>query len=170
MPAVQAADAEIVVVHDADVWCEELPAAVQAVRDGAPWAMPHDAVYRLTELATTRLIGGESGLGVEFEEPAYQGRWGGGIVVAPRETLLEIPLDPRFVGWGSEDQAWAIALTYLAGEGWRGSAPLTHLWHPPQERLTRQFGCFESKALLRRYADARRAPALMRELIEEAKT
>lgn len=156
MPEIRSSDAEIVVVADADVWTDGLSAAVTAVKDGAPWAMPHTEVHRLSK----------DGRGLA-QEP-YRGALGGGIVVAPRQTLLDIPLDPRFVGWGQEDHSWGLALTTLAGIPWRGEATLTHFWHPPQERITRKYGSVESKALYLRYVTAARTdPRAMRDLIEE---
>lgn len=169
-PAIEAADRDsIVIVADADVFTEGLAAAVEAVREGAPWAVPHDAVFRLTEEATEKVLTGADWRGRELDQPPYRGYWGGGVVAAPRETLLDIPLDPRFVGWGQEDHSWGIALTYLAGEAWRGHADLVHLWHPPQERLTRKIGSAEGKALWKRYLAARSDLGQLRQIIEEAK-
>lgn len=161
--------AEIVVVADADVWTEGIPDAVEAVRNGSPWAVPHRDVYRLVEHSTTAFLAGMNWMGLELTEPPYPTYWGGGVVVAPRETILDIPLDPRFVGWGQEDHAWGMALTYLAGTAWRGSKPLIHLWHPPQERMQRRFGSLEGKRLWQRYLRARSDPRKLRDLIEEAK-
>ena len=36
MPAVESSEAEIIVMADADVWCDELPETVQAVKGGEP--------------------------------------------------------------------------------------------------------------------------------------
>lgn len=168
MPAIAASSAEVVVLADADVWCEGLPEAISAVRDGAPWAVPHHHVKRLTEAATTALLGGED-LPADYTQPPYEGVWGGGITVARRETFLEVPLDPRFVAWGQEDESHGIALHHLAGPGWRGATDLTHLFHPPQERMTRRRGSLESWQLHLRYRRARRDSAALTALVEEAK-
>ena len=156
MPAVEASCAEIVVVHDADVACGGLPAALRAVESGAPWAIPHLNVHRLNA------DGGE-------EQRPYRGIEGGGIVVARRPTLLEIPLDPRFAGWGQEDESWGVALNVLAGKPWRGKAPLYHFWHPPQQRLSRTRGSREGWNLRREYFRARSDPDRMRALVQEAR-
>jgi hypothetical protein len=37
------------------------------------------------------------------------------------------------VGWGAEDEALAVILDTLLGPHIRLTAPLVHLWHPPQE-------------------------------------
>jgi hypothetical protein len=169
MPTVQRARAEIVCVADADVWCDGVSEAIAAVEAGATWAVPHDQIYRLTEAATAAVLAGADWRGLELDRFPYQGRWGGGIVVARRQTLLDVPLDPRFTGWGQEDESWGVALHFLAGEAWRGTAPLVHLWHPPQDRLTPKTGSLEGKALWRRYLAARADRGQMRNLIEEAK-
>jgi hypothetical protein len=167
MPAVRHLADELVVVADADVWCAELEPAVAAVQAGAMWAMPHRQVIRLTETATAQL---HAGLAEPWDLPAeqrYVGVHGGGIVIASRDVLLEVPLDPRFEGWGQEDQSWALALATLAGGCWRGTVPLAHLWHPPQQRASRARGSAANVALWTRYVAARGRPERMRELLDE---
>lgn len=179
MPAIARSSADIIVVSDADVWTDGLTAAVQAVRDGASWAIPHRMVYRLTHAATERLLvtstcdGEEPSETVPLDakdttEEVHEGLAGGGIIVAHRTALLTIPLDPRFIGWGQEDESWANALDCLLGPAWRGDAPLLHLWHPAQQRITRKRGSHASWQLRRRYWKAHYDPARMRELLEEA--
>lgn len=167
MPAVEASAADVMVVADADVWCDGLAKAVDAVVQGAVWAIPHGRVCRLTESASEAVEAGASPSRDDVEQPPYRGVPGGGIVVIPRASVLEVPLDPRFVGWGGEDHSWGYALRTLLGSPWRGSAPLWHLWHPPQPRLSRRIGSAENDALHLRYAAARRNPAAMRALIDE---
>jgi hypothetical protein len=164
--ALELTDADLLVVHDADVWCDALDDAIEAVRAGAPWAMPHRRVYRLTEDATNAALDGGDLGGPTVEHP-YIGWQGGGIVVLPRTTYRDCPLDPRFAGWGAEDEAWARALVALHGKPWRGRAPLWHLWHPPQPRVSRRMGSESSDALLARYVIAGKRAGPMRTLIEE---
>lgn len=159
------ATGDLLVIADADVWSDHLQEAVDAVASGAAWASPHRKVRRLTEAGTTRFLNGErDDLEVEQHHNAHLG---GGIVVLSRSLYEDIPLDPRFVGWGQEDDSWACALTTLAGKPWQGDESLWHLWHPPQHRQSRVVGNAESKALGRRYKSARRSPALMRALLDE---
>jgi hypothetical protein len=169
MPAIERSSADIVVVADADCWTSGLPAAVRTVQDGAPWAIPHRMVNRLTQDATSVVLAGGSWEELPLAERAYQGLEGGGFVVAHRDTLRAVPLDPRFVGWGQEDTSWAVALNTLLGPAWRGDAPLLHLWHPPQPRMTRRRGNAAGWRLYRRYLDARADPAAMLALIEEGR-
>lgn len=93
---------------------------------------------------------------------------GGGMIVARRETLLEVPLDSRYVGWGQEDESHALALNCLAGMPWRGDAHLIHLWHPPAKRQTRRKGSRRSWELFKRYRAAASDPVAMRALLKEA--
>lgn len=166
-PAIEASSADIIVIADADCWTDGLPAALEAVEQGADFAIPHRKVYRLSEESTAHYMStGE--VRHPFDRRPYTGMAGGGFVVAPRETLLDCPPDPRFVGWGQEDESWALALTCLHGMPWRGDADLIHLWHPPAPRMSRRKGSPESWALYRRYRDAARDPLAMRKLIEEA--
>ncbi|MDH2392319.1 hypothetical protein QCN29_26790 [Streptomyces sp. HNM0663] len=157
---------DVLVVADADVWCDGVPQAVKAVEDGAPWAIPHGQVHRLTEAATTAVLGGGPLDGPTVQRP-YTGFAGGGIAVLPRATYEDVPLDARFAGWGQEDEAWALALLCLAGRPWRGRARLWHLWHPPQVRTSRRWGSQASRALWQRYHAARADPQAMRTLLDE---
>lgn len=163
--------ADTLVIHDADVWTEGLAAAVMAVREGAAHAVPHRSVHRLTEAATDRYMAGHDLLGLDLEEPAYRGFEGGGITVIRREVYEDCPLDPRFTGWGGEDDALGMSLRTLHGPPWRptGHVPLAHLWHPAQERATRSFGSLASLELRKRYARAQGDPARMRTLVDEGR-
>ena len=168
--AAAAADADVLIIADADVWTDGLAAAVDAVTSGlTPWAIPHRLVHRLTPAATDRLLNDRPVKLVEHDERPYAGIAGGGIVVLTRAALAATPMDPRFTGWGQEDQAWGVALHVLHGLPWRGDADLLHLWHPPQQRATRKIGSPEGQALHRRYLRARRDPAQMRALLQEAR-
>lgn len=165
--AVESSDAEIIAVSDADVWTAGLAEAVGAVAGGAPWAIPHRDVHRLTERSTEEVLAGADWRDAETEQAPYKGLPGGGIVVAAREVIEAIPPDPRFVGWGQEDESWAMALETLLGPPWRGGEPLVHLWHPPQERMTRRRGSAANWSLRCRYLAARGDPEAMRTLLEE---
>lgn len=164
------------IVADADVLIDpdHLRRAVTAVTGAATgfkWAVPHRTVRRLDQKATARVHADSwPSEGMHLNEPVYAGHAGGGIVVVRRETFDACPLDPRFAGWGHEDDAWATALRCLHGRPWRSSrTPLWHLWHPAAPRRSRQFGAEESYALYRRYAAAAGKPTRMAEIVEEAR-
>lgn len=166
MPAVRDCPDGIVIIADADVWTDGLPEAVRAVSEGASWARPFSWIHRLTREGTAAVLRGEDWREQSLEE-CHRGVLGGGVVVARRETLLRFPMDPRFLGWGQEDEALGAALRTLAGRPWRGGEALVHLWHPPQERLDRRKGSARSWELYVRYMEARRDPRKMRALLKE---
>jgi hypothetical protein len=159
--------ADVAVVADADVWCDDLPKAVAEVAGGTPWAIPHDKVLRLTADATVAVYDGAPWSERDVEQRPYTGLYGGGIVALTPALLRAVPIDPRFFGWGQEDESWGLALHVLLGPPWRGDAPLLHLWHPPQERLDRRRGSREGWYLRRRYM-TNRDPEGIAALLEEA--
>ena len=179
MPAVEASPADVIVIHDADVWLgpddtlDTLSNAVRSVEDGAAWVVPHGKVRRLTSKATCDVYVGrtfDTLTDGDLAEPAYYGVAAGGLVVMARTVALDTPLDPRFEGWGGEDHAWGYAIGALWGMPVRGSVPLWHLWHPPAERVDRRIGSHASENLRRRYRDARVQAADMRRLVAEVPT
>ncbi len=87
-----------------------------------------------------------------------------------RFDLLEFtPPDVRFVGWGQEDDAWACALKGLVGPPMRGAHDLWHLWHTPQERMSRSEGNEAGVELVNRYGRVRSDRAALRALVDESK-
>lgn len=166
--ALSQTQATVLILADADCVAEGLAEAVEAVHAGAPWAIPHRGVHRLDEAGTARWIARDAALdGLPLAERPYLGVEGGGVTVIRRDVYIGCPLDARFLGWGSEDDALGMALRTLHGPPVRVRAPLIHLWHPPQERATRSFGSMQSRDLRKRYARAQHNPAAMRALIEE---
>lgn len=162
-------NAEIVVIADGDVWCPT-ESVVEAIDDGvASWGFPHHGIRRLTPAATVDVMLGElrptEVSSAHLEEPPTRAHPGGGVVVLRRDVAEEIPFDRRFVGWGHEDDAYGWALEVLAGMPAEGGGRLIHLWHPPQERQSRQRGSDESYALQERYWLARTDRGVMRELV-----
>jgi hypothetical protein len=175
----QASTADILVVSDVDCWVppSAIRDAITAVTSGhAGWAVPHGDVHRLGPPATRALLTLDDATGmqplweVDLAEPPYPGHPGGGILVIRRDLALDIPPDPRFEGWGQEDDSWALALRTLAGPAWRGKAPLIHLWHPAPVRKNRNTGTRPGLNLYRRYqAAAGGTPGPMRTLTTEAR-
>lgn len=169
--ALSRAAGDIVVVADADVWCDDVGLAVDQVRAGAGWAMPHYRVCRLTAVATAQAVETREWptrrVTLTYDRSPYPGVMGGGISVMTRQTYVSAPIDPRFSGWGQEDEAWALALRRLVGKPWRGTADLWHLWHRPQPRQSRLVGNQAGQSLYRRYAAAARDPRRMTALLAE---
>lgn len=167
------ASGDVLLVADADVWCDPT-AAVETARDSG-WAVPHLMLHRLSCESTKLVLMGFDwrGLPLSTDNPQdskpYKGNETGTILAIRRDVLLDVPPDIRFVGWGQEDVAWGLALRTLVGQPWRGSEDLMHLWHPPQPRKSRVVGNDVSLELVRRYRKARGDRAAMRALIEEAR-
>lgn len=159
----------VVVVSDADVWCDAVGWAAAAAED-APWIVPHAQVRRLSEASTEQVLGGvEPRIGLQLVERPYPGVAAGGLFAARAEVIREAPPDPRFEGWGDEDIAWRAALRTLVGREVRGIDTLWHLHHPPQARLSRHVGSVASQFLRGRYDRASGDAAAMRALIAEAR-
>lgn len=167
--ALDRADGDLLVIADADVWTDGVGQAVTAVQAGAPWAVPHGKVHRLTEQATALVLAGTDPAAIVggLARGRYGGVEGGGMVVLPRALYEQVPLDPRFGGWGQEDGSLGLALATIAGKRWRGVSPLWHLWHPPAGRLNQHVGNAASWALHVRYQVASRSSAAMRRLLDE---
>jgi len=176
----------VVVVSDADIIPIGVGEAVAAVgpdgwgRPSARWAMPFRIVYRLTGAGTRLAIGGHLDLTQPIPrnvagviEETYVGSAGGGIVVLRGDVFNTVPIDPRFAGYGQEDLSWSLALHRLVGQPTMRTAPLWHLWHPPQKRMrrgstvSRGIGSEAGLRLWQRYREAT-TPAVMRSLVAEA--
>lgn len=158
-------------VADADVWAPALEEAVRLCAAGEPWVAPHTFVARLSRAATELVLEGmepeEAARRGGLERERYQQTAAGGLVVLRRELAEAVPIDPRFEGWGHEDEAWRYALEALGGPRKRLPETLFHLWHPAAKRSPERLA--RSMALKLRYGQARRhgAPA-MRKLVAEA--
>lgn len=155
--ALARADGDILVIADADVWTDGIGEAVVRL-DSAAWTIPHHRVCRLDRVATAAVLDGSKRFGqtATFDRPPYMGRRGGGMVVLSRELYERVPMDRRFLGWGQEDDAWALALRAVAGREWRGLADLWHLWHKPQPRQRIGHGSEANMALWDQYKRAAR--------------
>lgn len=169
---IRRADADLLVIADADVWTDGVADAVDLVRAGrAPWATPHHLVRRLSAPATDEVLATGQWptvrTPVTYAERPYPAHPGGGMTVLTRAGYSQAPMDPRFVGWGQEDDAWAIALRLLLGREHRGTADLWHLWHEVPARKSRSVGSPDGMELHRRYVQARSSRPAMEQLIAE---
>lgn len=167
------ATGDILIVADADVWVDKLDEAVGVFQAGMAWVIPHRLVHRLNQEATERVLeGAEPASAAQdggYDQQPYTGWAGGGVAVLRRVDYERAPMDPRFVGWGSEDASFALALDCVLGRHTRLDADLWHLWHPPQPRMNRQVGSPEGEDLWRRYRKAARNRDRMLALIDEGR-
>lgn len=178
-------DSDIVVIADADCWVDPIQLGVDRLNQWRDWGMPHRRVVRLSSEHTRRMTSADGWRyrpgemprleDATFEEEPYTAfRAAGGIVVLKREVWNRVPMDPRFVGWGFEDEAWWYALRTLAGVPWRGKADLFHLYHPrsdaSEDRIERSLEANpENQELRQRYKAALHKPPAMQQLVDEAK-
>ena len=165
-------DDDILVIHDADVWIPDLEKAVDVIRSRARrWAIPHTLVVRIGEPLTEQVLAGEvplTGLGrTGLDQPPYAGVVGGGCVVLSRAAYRQVPLDPRFRGWGQEDESWGFALRRIFGQPYQGKGKLFHFWHPHPERLNRSVGSRDGDKLRNRYRAAQAVKHEMEMLLDE---
>lgn len=168
MAAVRDVDSDLVVVHDADVWVEELPTVVEQIRPYHDWVIPHLHVRRLNRDATRVVLEGGP-IDMRRTVERHRACVGGALVIIRREILERVPFDPRYRGWGGEDISFGYAMETLVGRPMRYPFRLAHLWHEPQPRRSRTQGSEETEALFDRYKAAHRSPPAMAVLVDEAR-
>lgn len=165
---------EVLVIADADVVlaAPDMLAAIKGAQVKG-WAKPHRLIHRLSRESTDLFMAGADWRGLPLstdnrqDSRPYEGNATGTLVVLRRDVFDKVPPDPRFRGWGQEDNAWWAALAKLHGPFWQGHGDLIHLWHPAPERKSRVVGNDENLALWRQYAVAGRVR--MRELVEDGR-
>lgn len=165
--------AEVLVAHDADVFMDpaDLLDLVEAVSDRR-WSVP-GTLHRLSEESSRQAMRGVDWRGLPLSQDnrqdmrPYRIHECGTVVALTSAAFDTAPPDPRFVRWGSEDDAWAAALRTLVGPPARTGVDVVHLWHPAEPRKSRAVGNDANRNLARRYQNARRSTDLMRTLIAE---
>jgi hypothetical protein len=164
----------VLVIADADVFCQGIDVAVGAIRlqgEYCRWGMPHSLVCRFNEPTTRKILAGAEPwtqmMDGNLDQGLYKGCEGGGITVLTRQLYEAVPMDERFTGFGQEDESWALALRTLAGVPCQGTQVLYHLHHEPQERLDRHWGSEASRELYEQYAEAFGDPEKMKALLNE---
>lgn len=162
--------AGLLVVHDSDllVDLEALIESVRSVRAGEfSWATPYVDVNRLDRESTVALYEGRDQPRT-LERGPHTGMRGGGVTVVTAGAFDDVGgIDPRFVGWGGEDEAFGIALGALHGKGARHAGVALHLYHPHQWVPARRPEHDGSRRLVERYRTQRRQAGGIRALIAE---
>jgi hypothetical protein len=172
--AVDQAAGDLLVIADADVFisAQVLYDAANLVELGEPWVIPHDIVYRLSEVETVSLTARSADIIPKplplalLERRQHPRIKGGGIVVCTREGFERVGgIDPRFTFWGGEDISFARALDTLVGPHVQLRAPMWHLHHARMSRRNGNRASMENEELAGAYKDAEGHPDLMDELV-----
>jgi hypothetical protein len=162
---------DVLVIADADSYTDPATLATlteEVVAGSWRWGMAHGPVHRLTSEATEALYAGNP---PRLDQGScwkriHNGVMGGGIVVVTRDAWETVGgIDPRYFGWGGEDESFGETLAALVSLPVRHIAPLVHLWHPPGDRKPSA----ETDALRDRYKAAWRNVAASRAIVEEFK-
>jgi hypothetical protein len=165
------ASGDVFLIADADTyWTKGLPELlVEAVRGGAPWAMPRHYA-KLTVTQSRSLVKGRpsqsvAGLHARAHWVGDSVSWSG-LVCVPQAAFHEVGgYDERWEFWGADDVAFGLSLDTLVGEHVRIEGSCLHLWHP--EPLGQTYGHSrhrEQYALGERYKAAAGDAAAMREV------
>lgn len=156
-------DSDVVVVCDADFLppMEAVLAACEGALADGKLHQPFDEALYLTEAETASYL-------ADGSLPGRSGAdlTGGCFVMTPEAWFAAGGMDPRFEGWGGEDDAFRIAAETLLGPRVHHPGVMPHLWHP----FAGRFGSDEhgaNLALLKRYVQASGNPVKMFCLINE---
>lgn len=155
---------DVVVLSGADVILDpsDVADAVDLASDGR-WVMLAGEYRRLSEDITAEVLDGPVDAVWDWPGEEMDTDLGWGPIVAPRELLLDVGYDERFLGWGGEDDAFGIAAETLAGSPLHLGGTAYMLWHPPATN-TRYAA---NVALLNRYRSAHHCPSAIRALLAE---
>ncbi len=159
--------AEWIIITDGDVWCENVDHWIDdVVTSEQQWGIPHKTIDRLDAASTSKVLTGGP-WGGTYAKPPYKSVAGGGTVMLRREMYEQVPLDPRFVGWGYEDECWGLGLMTMFGEPVKGTDPMWHLWHPPAIPKTGRVMDSDKRRLRQRYHSSAYRTKLMSQLLAE---
>lgn len=168
------ASGEVLFFADADSANDNLRASVDLL-ERAPWVIAYSApkgYVALTEAATECLLARSPSEPLRAPQP---GDWyerchsfAGALCMRTEDFWRVGGYDPRFEGFGFEDDAFHEALDTIVGEHERVDGVHLHLWHPhiESERFN-QPHIGENKALADRYYAARGNREAMLRIVEE---
>lgn len=180
--AARRASGDVFGILDADVWFHAagFSHAVDLVATRrVPWCAPHSRVIRITEAATDRILDLDPTVrfprldltrDAERVTPTSLGM----LYLVRRDDFERVGgMDPRFAGWGWEDNAFQWVLDALVGPWRRLDYDAFHLWHPRHRNEGGKPiwpGQTDRNAELgRRYKAARRDLRAMRQLVDEVR-
>jgi glycosyltransferase involved in cell wall biosynthesis len=159
------ATADILILTGADVVVDRgaYEAAIKVAEKGR-WAQAGHQYMRLKEASSKAMIAGVTD--VWMDGSLMESYIGLGPIVAPRQMLVDIGYDERFVGWGGEDDAFGLAMATMIGKPKICTGTVWLLWHP----VTKVANSPAYKAnleLLKRYQAANGHKVEMQALLDE---
>jgi len=129
--------ADILAVVDADLWLDPqifLDAVDFITNNPNSWVRPCTDVYRIKKEVTEEIIKQDpvSQFPTITEEDCERISVAvGGVCVFSRGQFETVGgMDPRFRGWGGEDNAWNTVMDKKFSRAQRWHKDLYHLWHP----------------------------------------
>lgn len=136
---VENSSGDVLFITDADTifHVDQVRAAYKLIEEGVPWVIPYalGKYYNLTQETTARILANDPYLVVP--EPLTWihklDSWAG-LLMVTRSAFNQVGgYDPRFRGWGYEDNAFRAALDIHVGPHQRTEHYALHLWHPTTE-------------------------------------
>ena len=137
--AAQRATRDIYVIADADiVYNPDLINEAIKSLDMHAWVVPYSEIQYIREKSTSELLNTKPvwpiELQLEMDSLSATAGWDikGGLIFIPRKFFEAVKgFDDRFMGWGGEDDAFALSVNTLYGPFERLTGSIYHLWHPP---------------------------------------
>lgn len=130
--AVRCADADVVILHDADMI---LPAtayieAAEIARSSGRLVIGFSRYRPLSKARTVEAFGGADPFTLDPVDELVDFSVGGVVAITPYAWWKAGGMDERYVDWGCEDFAFANAAAGALGPLIRLDGPGVHLWHP----------------------------------------
>jgi len=157
-------DWDTLVVADADTLAQPhlVAAAVEHAGRTGRMTLPYRRRMMLTAGATDMVLAGSDPATVRAHPDPYEAH-ASSVVVVPRGLWDKVGgFDPRFVGWGAEDDAFAAACAHAGGGIDRFDGDVWHLAHSPSPEFNRRSATYLANvALLERYRDPYQIDAVL---------
>jgi predicted glycosyltransferase involved in capsule biosynthesis len=131
----------ILAMVDADVWLNPkvIRESAKMIESGkASWVQPCNQVYRLNKEYTQKVLNRNYYDVLPPLKPAVDceriTKVIGLIAMFSRKDFEAVGgMDPRFRGWGWEDNCFNQLMNYHSGPSYKGKSVVYHLWHPRQK-------------------------------------
>lgn len=157
---VSQATRDVVLIADADTisYSEFVGRGLELLDAGAPWVIPYgDAdYYNSDQVSAERILASDPTTFVTPDQITWEHKlksWSGQVMIRREDFESVGGFDPRFRGWGYEDNAFVAACDTLLGDHVRVPDGWTiHIWHPaPVETTWDQPHIDQNRALFAQY-------------------